>query len=170
MQPMDPRIAAQRPTGCCSARLLGCGTRSPLYLIGDAASRRGLSRVGYFITLNGPLNGHTPSYFYKGIFMTASVCLYGQIKIVFQPEQRFCVLLVWLLCSHIHSVTVKVTDTVTVSVSVIDCVWLTLQSPTESDTVTVTLTVTVTHCTHTHTVSDSHNCQLTKLTKYWSTN
>ena len=52
-----PRIAAQRPTGCCSARLLGCGTRSPLYLIGNAASRRGLSRVGYFITLNGPLNG-----------------------------------------------------------------------------------------------------------------
>ena len=36
-------------------------TRSPLYLIGDAASRRGLSRVGYFITLNGPLNGHPPS-------------------------------------------------------------------------------------------------------------
>ena len=56
-----PRIAAQRPMGCCSARLLGCGTRSPLYLIGDAASRRGLSRVGYFITLNGPLNGHPPS-------------------------------------------------------------------------------------------------------------
>ena len=63
MQPVDPRIAAQRPTGCCSARLLGCGTRSPLYLIGAAASRRGLSRVGYFITLNGPLNGHPPSYY-----------------------------------------------------------------------------------------------------------
>ena len=61
MQPVDPRIAAQRPTGCCSARLPGCGTRSPLYLIGDAASRRGLSRVGYFITVNGPLNGHPPS-------------------------------------------------------------------------------------------------------------
>ena len=61
MQPVDPRIAAQRPTGCCSSRLRGCGTRSPLYLIGDAASRRGLSRVGYFITLNGPLNGHPPS-------------------------------------------------------------------------------------------------------------
>ena len=45
-------------------RLLGCGTRSPLYLIGDAASRRGLSRVGYFITLNGPLNGHQPSILY----------------------------------------------------------------------------------------------------------
>ena len=28
------------------------------YLIGDAASRRGLSRAGYFITLNGPLNWH----------------------------------------------------------------------------------------------------------------
>ena len=39
----------------------GCGTRSPLYLIGDAASRRGLSRVGYFIPLNGPLNGQPPS-------------------------------------------------------------------------------------------------------------
>ena len=63
MQPVDPRIAAQRPTGCCSAGLLGCWTRSPLYLIGDAASRRGLSRVGYFITLNGPLNGHPPSLY-----------------------------------------------------------------------------------------------------------
>ena len=38
-------------------------TRSPLYLIGDAASRCGLSRVGYFMPLNGrrPLNGHPPS-------------------------------------------------------------------------------------------------------------
>ena len=38
-------------------------TRSPFYLIGDAASRCGLSRVGYFIPLNGrrPLNGHPPS-------------------------------------------------------------------------------------------------------------
>ena len=38
-------------------------TRSPLYLIGDAASRCGLSRVGYFIPFNGrrPLNGHPPS-------------------------------------------------------------------------------------------------------------
>ena len=35
-------------------------------LIGDAASRRGLSRVGSFITLNGPLNGHQPS-----------ICLHG---------------------------------------------------------------------------------------------
>ena len=41
-------------------------TWSPLYLIGDAASRCGLSRVGYFIPLNGrrPLNGHPPSYHY----------------------------------------------------------------------------------------------------------
>ena len=40
-------------------------TRSPLYVIGDAASRRGLSRVGYFIPLNGcrPLNGHPPSVY-----------------------------------------------------------------------------------------------------------
>ena len=43
----------------------GCGTRSPLYLIGEAASRRGLSRVGYFSPLNGPLNGHPPSYYYN---------------------------------------------------------------------------------------------------------
>ena len=53
--------ATRGPTGCCSARLLGCGTRRPLYLIGDASSRRGLSRVWYFITLNGPLNGHPPT-------------------------------------------------------------------------------------------------------------
>ena len=35
----------------------------PIYLIGDAASRCGLSPVGYFIPLNGrrPLNGHPPS-------------------------------------------------------------------------------------------------------------
>ena len=38
-------------------------TRSPLYLIRDAASRCGLSRVGYFIPLNGrrPLNEHPPN-------------------------------------------------------------------------------------------------------------
>ena len=30
--------ATRGPTDCCSARLLGCGKRSPLYLIGDAAS------------------------------------------------------------------------------------------------------------------------------------
>ena len=41
-------------------------TRSRLYLIGDAASRCGLSRVGYFIPFNGrrPLNGPTPSFTY----------------------------------------------------------------------------------------------------------
>ena len=47
-----------------SRLLTGAGlTRSPLYLIGDAASQCGLSRVGYFIPLNGrrPLNGHPPS-------------------------------------------------------------------------------------------------------------
>ena len=40
-------------------------TRSPLYLLGDAASRRGLSQVGYVIPLNGrrPLNGHPPSFY-----------------------------------------------------------------------------------------------------------
>ena len=37
-----------------------------LYLIGDAASRHALSRVGYFIQLNGPLNGHPPSFVYTG--------------------------------------------------------------------------------------------------------
>ena len=48
--------------GCAQwLRLLGCGMRSPLYLIGDTALRRGLSRVGYFITRNGQLNGHPPS-------------------------------------------------------------------------------------------------------------
>ena len=41
---------------------------SPLYVIGDAASRRGLSRVGYFITLNGPLNGHLPSLYYASSY------------------------------------------------------------------------------------------------------
>ena len=42
-------------------------TQSPLCLIGDAASRCGLSRVGYFIPLNGrrPLNGHPPSINYS---------------------------------------------------------------------------------------------------------
>ena len=44
-------------------QLLGCGTRSPLYLIGDAASRRGLSRVGYFIPLNGLLKGKCMSFY-----------------------------------------------------------------------------------------------------------
>ena len=34
---------------------------SIIFYIGDAASCRGLSRVGYFITLNGQLNGHSPS-------------------------------------------------------------------------------------------------------------
>ena len=58
-------ILRQGTAGCVQwLRLLGCGKRSPLYLIGDAASRHGLLRVGYFITLNGPLNGHPPSYYY----------------------------------------------------------------------------------------------------------
>ena len=47
------------------SRLLSAAglARSPLYFIGDAASRCGLSRVGYYIPLNGrcPLNGHPPS-------------------------------------------------------------------------------------------------------------
>ena len=77
MQPVDPRIAAQRPTGCCSARLLGCGTRSPLYLIGDAASRRGLSRVWYFITLNGSLNGHPPSCVLCAVLWVGGVNAYN---------------------------------------------------------------------------------------------
>ena len=52
-------------------------TRSPLYLIGDAASRCGLSRVGYFIPLNGrcPLNGHPPSsHIYLGPYIKLCVC------------------------------------------------------------------------------------------------
>ena len=36
------------------------GSWSALYLIGDAA------RVGYFVPLNGPLNGHPPSLYYDG--------------------------------------------------------------------------------------------------------
>ena len=44
-------------------------TRSPLYIIGDAASRCGLSRVGYFMPINGrrPLNGHPPSGNYDDV-------------------------------------------------------------------------------------------------------
>ena len=41
-------------------QLLGCGTRSPLYLIGDTASRCGLSRVGYFHPAQRPVE-RTPS-------------------------------------------------------------------------------------------------------------
>ena len=63
---VSPLYYDRGTAGCAQwLRLLGCGTRSPLYLIGDAASRRGLSRVGYFITLNSPLNGHPPSYYYR---------------------------------------------------------------------------------------------------------
>ena len=54
-------------------------TRSPLYLIGDAASRCGLSRVGYFIPLSGrcPFNGHPPSSDYKlaVLFLISSSCV-----------------------------------------------------------------------------------------------
>ena len=75
LQPLRRSTAGQSillryGTACCaqwSQQLLGCGTRSPLYLIGDAPSRRGLSRVGYFTPLNGPLNGHPPSYYYAAI-------------------------------------------------------------------------------------------------------
>ena len=31
------------------------------------ASHSGLSRVGYFITINGPLNGHPPSILYVNV-------------------------------------------------------------------------------------------------------
>ena len=40
----DPRVAAELP---------GCGTRSPLYLIGDAASRRDRGRSVASWTLHG---------------------------------------------------------------------------------------------------------------------
>ena len=40
---------------------MGCETRSPLYLIGDAASVRGLCTGKVFHPPNGPLNGHPPS-------------------------------------------------------------------------------------------------------------
>ena len=64
--------ATRGPTDCCSAThglLLSedTGLRNAGSIIcnRDAASRRGLSRVGYFITLNGSLNGHPPSLHYK---------------------------------------------------------------------------------------------------------
>ena len=63
-------------------------TRSPVYLIGDAASRCGLSRVGYFIPLNGrrPLNGHPPSYDYHSIWQQQAFplmnCLPASVLIV----------------------------------------------------------------------------------------
>ena len=43
---------------------MGCETRSPLYLIGDAASLRGLctGKVFHPAQRPGPLNGHPPSY------------------------------------------------------------------------------------------------------------
>ena len=64
-------------------QLLGCGTRIPLYLIGDAASHRGLSRVGYFIPPNGPLNGHPPGTNLSVCFQ--EVCLWCvKSLIVFQ--------------------------------------------------------------------------------------
>ena len=57
-------IGYSRLRTCSTPQILGCGTRSPLYLIGDAASRRGLSWVGYLIPLNGSLNGHPPSLYF----------------------------------------------------------------------------------------------------------
>ena len=49
--------------------------QSPLYLIGDAALRRGLSRVGYFITLNGLLNGHPPSFILRSVLADQGLVL-----------------------------------------------------------------------------------------------
>ena len=53
-------------------------TRSPLYLIGDAASRCGLSRVGYFMPLNGrrPLNGHPTSWYYRKANAEDHLCIF----------------------------------------------------------------------------------------------
>ena len=61
-------------------------TRSPLYLIGDAASRCGLSRVGYFIPLNGRrrLNGHPPS----GILYNTNFSRGGNFRYI--RELGFC--------------------------------------------------------------------------------
>ena len=63
--------ATHGPTDCCSAThglllsdATGLWDAESIILIGDAASRRGLSRVGNFITLNGPLNVHPPSILY----------------------------------------------------------------------------------------------------------
>ena len=80
-------------------------TRSPLCLIGDAASRCGLSRVGYFIPLNGrrPLNGHPPT-FKKHPFSSTlegarastvfcvdvKPCAHGRIGRVAPPHDAFC--------------------------------------------------------------------------------
>ena len=44
-----------------SKRFNFTGSWSALYLIGDAA------RVGYFVPLNGPLNGHPPSVYYVSL-------------------------------------------------------------------------------------------------------
>ena len=61
--------AIRGPTDCCSAthglllsEATGLWDAESIIFLGDAASRRELSRVGYFMTLNGPLNGHPPSF------------------------------------------------------------------------------------------------------------
>ena len=46
------------------------GSWSALYLIGDAA------RVGYFVPLNGPLNGHPPIFIQKDTFSKHSKVAY----------------------------------------------------------------------------------------------
>ena len=50
-----------------SKRFNFTGSWSALYLIGDA------SRVGYFVPLNGPLNGHPPSIYYNSPYVCISV-------------------------------------------------------------------------------------------------
>ena len=51
-----------------------------VHLIGDAASRRGLSRVGYLIPPNGPLNGHPPSYNYTAFISRHVSQQFGNAK------------------------------------------------------------------------------------------
>ena len=60
--------ATRGPTDCFSAthglllsEATGLWDAESIIFNRGAASRRGLSRVGYFIMLNGPLNGHPPS-------------------------------------------------------------------------------------------------------------
>ena len=48
-----------------------------VHTIGDAASRRGLSRVGYFITLNGPLNGPRLVF----IIITCSILIKNHLQL-----------------------------------------------------------------------------------------
>ena len=55
-------------------RVYFTGSWSALYLIGDAA------RVGYFVPLNGPLNGHPPSIYNMGLGSIVLLCSIRRIN------------------------------------------------------------------------------------------